>query len=284
MRNLAWLCFYLMLGLAIAILMLWGFSVWTAIIVALLLVCPLIMIWGAIKVMRHPAELPLEPAPETRGMSLNWIAPFYDWLCSRFGLGVSFRKETLRFAALQAGEMILDVGCGTGVLTRMAAEAVGPSGNAIGIDPAPKMIGLARKNAAFLSNKAEFRLAVIEDLPFKNETFDAVLSSVMIHHLPPDLKRIGLLEVKRVLKPGGRLVVVDIDRPANPLWWFLVWPLRIMITTCDHLAGRLDFYFREAGFDPVNRVGSWRGLLSFWLAYKPKNRSTRETINNRRVK
>jgi ubiquinone/menaquinone biosynthesis C-methylase UbiE len=152
----------------------------------------------------------------------------------------------------------------------MAAEAVGPTGKVIGIDPAPKMIGLARKNAAFFSNKAEFRLAVIEDLPFDNETFDAVLSSAMIHHLPPDLKHAGLLEVKRVLKPGGRFVVVDLDRPANPLWWFLVWPLLIMPTTCDHLTGRLAPYFTQSGFDPVNRVGRWRGLLSFWMLYKPK--------------
>lgn len=230
-----------------------------------------------------PVELPLEPAPETRGMSLNWMAPFYDWLCLRFGLGVPFRKETLRYAALQPGEKVLDVGCGTGVLTRMAAEAVGPTGKAIGIDPAPKMIGLARKNATFFSNSAEFRLAAIEHLPFDDETFDAVLSSAMIHHLPPDLKHAGLLEVKRVLKPGGRLVVVDLDRPANLLWWFLVWPLLIMPSTRDHLAGRLAPYFTQAGFDPVTRVGRWRGLLSFWLAYKI-NRGTRETINNRRVK
>jgi ubiquinone/menaquinone biosynthesis C-methylase UbiE len=259
-----------MLGLAIAILMLWGLSAWTAIIVALLLVCPLIMIWGAIKVMCHPAELSLEPVPETRGMSLNWMAPFYDWLCLRFGLGVPFRKETLRYATLTSGELVLDVGCGTGVLTRMAAEAVGPSGKAIGIDPAPKMISLARKNAAFFSNSAEFRLAVIENLPFDNETFDAVLSSAMIHHLPPDLKHAGLLEVKRVLKPGGRLVVVDIDRPANPQWWIIVWPLLIMPTTREQLAGRLASYFTKAGFDPVNRVGRWMGILSFWLVCKPK--------------
>ncbi len=270
MRNLVWLCIYLMLGFAIAIQALWGVSVWTAIIVALLLVCPIIMIWGAIKVMRHPAELPLESVPETRGMSLNWMAPFYDWLCLRFGLGTPFRKETLRFAALQAGEMILDVGCGTGVLTRMASEIVGPTGKVIGIDPAPRMIGIARKHAALSGNQAEFRLAVIEHLPFDDETFDAVLSSAMIHHLPSDLKHAGLLEVKRVLKPGGRLVVVDLDRPANLLWWFLVWPLLIMPSTRDHLAGRLVSYFIKAGFDPANKVGGWRGLLSFWLLCKPK--------------
>ena len=203
-------------------------------------------------------------------MSLNWLAPFYDQLCSRFGLGIPFRKETLRYARLEPGENVLDVGCGTGVLTHMAAETVGPTGKVIGIDPAPKMISLARKNASVTGNSAEFRLAVIEHLPFENETFDLVLSSAMIHHLPSDLKRAGLLEVNRVLKPGGRLLVVDLDRPANPLWWFLVWPLRIMPTTREHLEGRLLPYFRQAGFDPVNRVGRWFGLLSFWLAYKPK--------------
>ena len=201
-------------------------------------------------------------------MTLNWLAPIYDKLCAIFGLGRGFRDTTLRYAALNPGERVLDVGCGTGVLTRLAAEAVGQEGRVVGIDAAPMMIDVARKNAALKKSRAEFRVATIENLPFEDSSFDCVLSSLMIHHLPPDLKLTGLTEVYRVLKPGGRLVAVDIYRPTNPLWWLIVWVLYLTKFTRDHIAGRLPSYFRKAGFHQVETVGHWNGILTFWLAYK----------------
>ena len=205
----------------------------------------------------------------TSGMSLNWLAPIYDWWCLKIGLGPGFREETLHYAGLKSGERVLDVGCGTGVLTRMAAKAVGSAGMTVGIDPAPKMIDIARKNVIIENSNAEFRLAVIENLPFEDNSFDCVLSSFMIHHLPPDLKLKGLAEVHRVLKPGGRFLAVDISRPSNPLWWILVWPLYFWKFTRDHIRGRLEPYFHKAGFPSIETVGHWKGLFSFWLAYKP---------------
>src|SRR3990172_8345601 len=154
-------------------------------------------------------------------MSLNWLAPIYDWWCLKIGLGPGFREETLHYAGLKSGERVLDVGCGTGVLTRMAAKAVG---SAVGIDPAPKMIDIARKNVIIENSNAEFRLAVIENFPFEDNSFDCVLSSFMIHHLPPDLKLKGLAEVHRVLKPGGRFLAVDISRPSTLLGGFWYGP------------------------------------------------------------
>ena len=163
---------------------------------------------------------------------------------------------------------MLDVGCGTGVLTRLAAEAVGTSGKAIGIDPAPKMILTARKNASAERSSAEFRIAAIEDLPFEDNSFDCVLSSLMLHHLPPDLKLLGLGEVKRVLRPGGRLVLVDIGRPESRLWWPVLWPLLLWSFTKDQVSGRVSEFFEKAGFSKHERVGSWMKLLSFWLVFK----------------
>lgn len=211
-----------------------------------------------------------ETVPETRGMVMNWQAPFYDWMCRLVGLGQNFRHETLRHAALRPGERVLDVGCGTGVLTRLAAEAVGPSGHVVGIDPSPGMIGVARRNTVQANSRAEFKLAAIERLPFEEGSFDVVLSSCMLHHLPAEPKQAGLREVCRVLKPGGRLMAVDIDRPANPLWWMVIWPLLRMPMAAINLRGEIPAYLRNAGFDPVQVKGRWARWLTFWVAAKPK--------------
>ena len=218
---------------------------------------------------RQKQEVLPEASVQTHGMPLNWLAPVYDRICLTFGLGLAFRKTTLRCAALKPGERVLDVGCGTGVLTRLVAEVVGEKGQAVGIDPATKMISIAKENAAIEKSRAEFRVAAIENLPFEDSSFDCVLSSLMIHHLPPDLKLTGLTEIYRVLKSGGRPLAVDIYRPVNLLWWIIVWVLYLTKFTRDHIAGRLPSYFRKAGFHQVETVGHWKGILTFWLAHKP---------------
>jgi ubiquinone/menaquinone biosynthesis C-methylase UbiE len=113
--------------------------------------------------------------------------------------------------------MVLEVGCGTGDVALAARGPAGVSGAVYGIDPAPEMIAIARRKAQNAGIAVDFRVGVIEALPFGADTFDVALSSLMIHHLPDDLKRQGLAEVVRVLKPGGRLLIVDLKRPTDHL-------------------------------------------------------------------
>lgn len=142
---------------------------------------------------------------------LNGFAPFYDALVNVISLGRErkLRQTTADLAQLQPGEQVLEVGCGTGSLTIVARERVGQQGKAAGIDPSPQMVERARQKAIRAKLDVDFRLAAIEDLPYPDNTFDAVLSSLMMHHLPEHLQRSGLAEVYRVLKPGGRLAIVD---------------------------------------------------------------------------
>lgn len=264
-----WICTLAALAVIAAALSVWGISMWTAMIVIIALVCPAAMLYSWWIVRHALAAINERAAPHTHGVTMSWAAPFYDVYCPLLGLGLKFRRESLRHAGLRSGERVLDVGCGTGVLTRLAAEVAGSAGYVAGIDPSPGMVAVAGRDAMKAESRAEFRLAAIEALPFPDASFDLVLSSFMMHHLPPDVKRAGLGEVNRVLKPGGRLLVADIDRPANPLWWLVCWPLLFFHFTAPNLRGEVPAYLRAAGFAPVALRARKAGLLSFWLAMKP---------------
>ena len=121
---------------------------------------------------------------------------------------------TVDQALIKPGDSVLDVGCGTGEVT-ILAKTRAQNGNVYGIDPAPEMIAVARKKAARKGLDIDFRVGVIEALPFADSSIDVVTSSLMMHHLPEDLKTRGLAEVYRIIKPGGRLLIADFERPTG---------------------------------------------------------------------
>lgn len=155
-----------------------------------------------------------DPRPQTTGLVIT--TPIrYDLriLLHTMGREGRFRAEQVRLARLAPDESVLDVGCGTGGLALAAAKAVGPGGAVIGIDPSPEMIGRARGKARRSHSRATFQTAVIEALPFPEASFDAVTISLVLHQLPSDVLHAGIAEVRRVLKPGGRLFVLDMGGP-----------------------------------------------------------------------
>jgi len=156
-------------------------------------------------------------ATETKGLILNggWRYDLMGWFHDIFSFRGKFRElrqRTAELARLQPGEQVLDVGCGTGTLAMEVARHVGATGRVTGIDPSPEQIARARAKAARRNVPIEFQIGVIEQLAFPDQTFDVVLSTLMMHHLPAPLKRQGLAEIARVLKPGGRLVIADFKR------------------------------------------------------------------------
>ena len=157
----------------------------------------------------------VEGPAQTEGALIRW-APYYDFVTNLMTLGQArrLRIATVNHALIVPGDSVLDVGCGTGEVT-LAAKARAKQGNVYGIDPAPEMIAVARNKAARKKLDIDFRVGVIESLPFADASLDVVTSSLMMHHLPEDLKARGLAEIYRVLKPGGRLLIADFMRPTG---------------------------------------------------------------------
>ncbi|HET6822248.1 MAG TPA: methyltransferase domain-containing protein [Anaerolineales bacterium] len=157
----------------------------------------------------------VEHSAQTEGRLIRW-ATHYDLAVNITTLGQArrLRKMTVDQAWISPGDSVLDVGCGTGEVT-LLAKTRAKAGSVYGIDPAPEMIAVARKKAARKGLEIDFRMGVIEALPLPNSSMDVVTSSLMMHHLPENLKVRGLAEIYRVLKPSGRLLIADFLRPTG---------------------------------------------------------------------
>lgn len=200
----------------------------------------------------------------TRGRTLGRMAHSYDLVTALLGIGPGFRELTVRLAQVKPGDKVLDVGCGTGSLTIAAKRWAGQEGEVHGIDAAPEMIDVARHKAVQSGVDVDFRVGLIEDIPFPDEQFDVVLNSLMMHHLPDDLKREGFAEMHRVLKPSGHLLVVDFGPPTNPLSRVLaILFLSRVKEMRSNIRGELPVMMRDAGFAGGETVMTKYGILSF---------------------
>ena len=123
----------------------------------------------------------------------------------------AFRAELIELARIAPGESVLDVGCGTGTLALAAKRRVGANGTVNGIDPSPEMVARARDKARSRGLDIVFEEAVVQSLPFPDDAFDAALAVLTFHQLPHDDLHTSLREIERVLRPGGRLFVADLD-------------------------------------------------------------------------
>jgi demethylmenaquinone methyltransferase/2-methoxy-6-polyprenyl-1,4-benzoquinol methylase/phosphoethanolamine N-methyltransferase len=155
-----------------------------------------------------------EPHPITDGHTITW-ASHYDKLLSVLTLGraAEMRQTAADLAELSPDDAVLDAGCGTGELAMALRQRLGTFGTVTGVDASPQMIDVARQKKEGAALQIEYRVAAVEALPFPDATFDAVVSSLMMHHLPDAARRAGLAEMRRVLKSGGRLLLLDLKRP-----------------------------------------------------------------------
>jgi ubiquinone/menaquinone biosynthesis C-methylase UbiE len=197
------------------------------------------------------------------------LLPTYD-LLSRV-LGIAKVHQTLiAQAELTDGHRVLEIGSGTGNLT-LRAKGSHPGIDVIGVDPDPLALTRARRK---LNGESEIRFdhGYAQELPYADGEFDRVLSSLMLHHLDSGAKTTALAEVRRVLRSGGRLHLVDIEPDLTehdgPLARFLARRRH----AAAHFGDSIPQLLSAAGFDCAE-VSTRRqpvvGRLAFYRAIRP---------------
>ena len=210
----------------------------------------------------------------TRGRTLDHAAFVYDFFEPILLLGkqAEYDKHILSLLELNSADRVLDLGCGTGVLTRMIADRLnaGDGGAALGIDAAAKMIFVAQKKRG--SENCRFEVMAAEDLSFEDQSFDAVVSSLFFHHVPFDLKEKALSESYRILRPGGRLIIADMHIPTTGAGalvshvsrWFFMQP-----QIGENIRGVLPSVIEGAGFAAPDMAATYFGYIAIFSSRKP---------------
>lgn len=223
------------------------------------------------------------------------IAPCIDFLTNIFSLGFSkiWRRKLVSVSGIKNGDMVLDVCTGTGELALLLAKKSGPNGCVTGIDFCKEMLDAAKKKISRKNNprhsKIHLVLADAQNLGFADEFFDFVTIAFGIRNIP-DAEAV-LMEIKRVLKPGGRFLCLELTKPQKkwllPLYKFYIFKLMPFVAKVisktvkpyTYLAQSIEtFYAREefkklineCGFTDVAVYPMTFGITALFVAEKEK--------------
>lgn len=195
----------------------------------------------------------------------------------------NFQRLLLEPAGLREGDQVLDLGCGTGV-PAVLIKQLHPHTNVCGFDRDADALDTAKAKAARAGVMVTFQHGTSSKLPFAENSLDHVFSIFMFHELTRQQKQDSLLEIIRVLRPGGALHIADFGRPQNWLMRVaLVW-IRLShrrTTISDNVRGALPQFVRGAGFEQVEetaRLAGVFGTVCVWQGRKPTEMKWEKTV------
>jgi len=207
-------------------------------------------------------------------LAYDGLTRFYDPLIAMALRENTFKSALVEQAKIQNGQRVLDLACGTATLTLMIKSAC-PDAEVTGVDGDPKILGIARGKI----EKAQADIALDEAmsyaLPYEDQTFDRVLSSLFFHHLTSENKTRTAAELHRILKPGGSLHVADWGKPQNLAMAGAILTVRCLDgfdITDDNVKGRLPAFFERADFKDVGlrrEFATVMGTIALYSAQKP---------------
>ena len=145
------------------------------------------------------------------------VAPYVDALSHGFSLGLdrSWRRKAVALSGIKPGDRVLDICAGTGELAFALLPAVGESGSITATDFCENMLEIAKRKKGGNHLNLTFQVADAKALPFPDRSFDAVTVGFGMRNIPDTI--LALKEIRRVLKPGGRFICLELTQPQTPV-------------------------------------------------------------------
>lgn len=203
-------------------------------------------------------------------LRFEFLTRFYDPLVRATTREYTFKRALLAQANLAGEQKILDVACGTGTLSVAIKNRV-PAARVYACDVDAEILQMARAKAFESGAQIEFNQAFSHQLPYAENSFDRVFSTLFFHHLTLERKNETLREIRRVLKPRGEFHLADFALPRNRSQFVLSKWIRIIDgfeTTHDNLRGRLKFLMEQNDFAAVTRTGYFKTILGTIRTFK----------------
>lgn len=200
----------------------------------------------------------------------DWLLPLYDPLVKLMGADRA-RQALVDQAGIRPTDNVLDVGCGTGTLVT-SIKRFYPTAHVVGFDPDTKALAQARRKAARAGVSVQFDQGFSDELPYADSFFDRAFSSFMLHHLEAGEKEKTLREIRRVLKPGGSIHLLDFGGPDAGPSGFLAHAFHAHQRLQDNFGGCILGLMSKAGFVDPRETGHHStlfGQVAYYTAIVP---------------
>ncbi|HSB65328.1 MAG TPA: methyltransferase domain-containing protein [Anaerolineales bacterium] len=202
-------------------------------------------------------------------LSLSWLTPFFD-LFMKWGMGErSFKRQLVKQANIRPGMRVLDLGCGTGTLTTMIKRSY-PDAEVVGLDGDQAVLEIARSKAQHEDLNITFDNGMAFQVPYPDNSFNRVLSSLVIHHLSTKNKQIAMHEIYRVLRAGGELHIVDFGKPHNLYALLVSLVIRHLEEASDNIRGLIPEMIHNADFAKVEKTAQYTTIVGGLTLFRAK--------------